>query len=61
MQIGGCQVLGKGEMVEKNGLMGKKFPFKVMERFWNYIDVMVNKTVNVLSATQWPTLRWLFF
>ena len=50
----------KGKWLE-NWLMGKKFPFKVMERFWNYIDVMVNKTVNVLSATQWPTVRWLFF
>lgn len=51
---------GKGKWLE-NCLMGTKFPFRVMERFWNYIEVMINKTVNVLSATQWLTLRWLLF
>ena len=61
MQKGSCKGLGKGEMVGKNCLMGTKFPFRVMERFWNYIEVMINKTVNVLSSTQWLTLRWLLF
>lgn len=60
MQNGSCQGLGKGNGWKKL-LNGYKIPFRVMERFWNYIEVMVNKTVNVLSATQWLTLRWLLF
>lgn len=55
MQKGSCKGLGKGGNGWKNCLMGTKFPFRVMERFWNYIEVMINKTVNVLSATQWLT------